>query len=667
MKSESIKQIMELRKKIRYHEHRYYILDDPEISDSKFDQLLNQLKMSEAANPEIVSPDSPTQRVGGSPLKGLDSIEHTVPMLSLDNAYSAEELLNVEKRMKEEAKDEFDGFVCELKIDGLSLALIFENGKLVRGVTRGDGLTGEDVTSNVKTIRSIPLHLNDSVRQNPIRVEVRGEVFLPLDSFKSINKERELNGDPLFANPRNAAAGSLRTLDPKVVSKRKLDFFVYQILVDGEVPGDHHSGNLNWLNKMRFKVNPHWKLCRSMIEVSEYCQNWEHMRDQLSYEIDGVVVKVNSIQLQKKLGETSKFPRWAIAYKFRSKKVKTVVRDIQVQVGRTGALTPVALLEPVELAGSIISRSTLHNEQEIRRLGLKIGDTVLIEKGGDVIPKVVGVLKDQRPEWTQDFQMPQECPVCKQSVHCSEGEVITRCINMACVAKTKHAILHFSSRKALRIEGLGGAVVSQLVDKGLVRDPADLYFLQLAELSELERMGRKSAFNLLSQIEMSKTRGLSKVIFGLGIRHVGERTANILANHFGSLRSFSEATRENLESIVEIGPIVAESISYFFSLSSNKQILSKLSQAGLILREKKSKISDNKFDGQQFVFTGKLSLFTREEITDLIEKQGGRVSNSISTRTDFVVVGEQAGSKLEKARKLDIAVLSESQFQKLFR
>ena len=666
MKSESIKQIMELRKKIRYHEHRYYVLDDPEISDSKFDQLLNQLKMSEAANPEIITPESPTQRVGGSPLKGLNSIEHTVPMLSLDNGYSVEDLLSLEKRMKEETRDEFDGFVCELKIDGLSLALTFENGKLVRGVTRGDGFTGEDVTSNVKTIRSIPLDLNDSVRQNPIRVEIRGEVFLPLDSFKAINKERELNGASLFANPRNAAAGSLRILDSKVVSKRKLDFFVYQILVDGEVPGDHHSGNLNWLNKMGFKVNSHWKLCRSMIEVSEYCQNWEHMRDQLSYEIDGVVVKVNSIQLQKRLGETSKFPRWAIAYKFQSKKVKTVVRDIQVQVGRTGALTPVALLEPVELAGSIISRSTLYNEQEINRLGLKIGDTVLIEKGGDVIPKVVKVLKDQRPELAQDFQMPQEWPVCKQSVHCPEGEVITRCINMACVAKTKHAILHFSSRKALRIEGLGEAVVSQLVDKGLVRDPADLYFLQLTELRELERMGHKSAFNLLSQIEMSKTRGLSKVIFGLGIRHVGERTAKILANHFGSLRSFSEATRENLESIVEIGPIVAESISYFFSLLSNKQILAKLSQVGLILTEKKSKISNNKFDGQQFVFTGKLSLFTREKAANLVEKQGGRVSNSISTMTNFVVVGDQAGGKLEKARKLDIAVLSESEFQKLF-
>ena len=665
MKSESVKQIMELREKIRYHEHRYYVLNDPKISDSKFDQLLNQLKMSEAANPEIITSDSPTQRVGGSPLKGLASVEHTIPMLSLDNAYSAEELLSLEKRVKEEAKGEFDGFVCELKIDGLSLALIFEDGTLVRGVTRGDGLTGEDVTANVKTIRSIPLHLNDSIRQNPIKVEIRGEVFLPLDFFKSINKERELNGEPFFANPRNAAAGSLRTLDPKIVSKRKLDFFVYQILVDGEVPENSHSENLNWLNKMGFKVNSHWKLCRSMVEVSEYCQNWEHMRDQLSYEIDGVVVKVNSIQLQKKLGETSKFPRWAIAYKFQSKKIKTVVKDIQVQVGRTGALTPVALLEPVELAGSTISRSTLHNEHEIRRLGLKIGDIVLIEKGGDVIPKVVKVLKDQRPEWTRDFQMPQECPVCKQVVHCSEGEVITRCVNMACVAKTKHSLLHFSSRKALRIEGLGEAVVNQLVEKCLVRDPADLYFLQLSELRELQRMGHKSALNLLSQIEMSKTRGLSKVIFGLGIRYVGERTANILTNHFGSLRSISEATREDLEAIVEIGPIVAESISYFFSLSSNKKILSKLCQAGLILKEKNFKISYDRFNGQQFVLTGKLSSFTREEVTDLIEQQGGRISSSVSTRTNFVVVGEQAGSKLEKARELDITVLSESEFQKL--
>ena len=665
IKAAPVEQIDQLRDRIRYHEHRYFVLDDPEIADRDFDELVRQLRQLEAAHPELVTPESPTQRVGGKPGEGLAAVALTLPMLSLDNAYAESELLDFDRRVQESAAGRQAGFVCELKIDGLSLALTFENGSLVRGVTRGDGLRGEDVTANVRTIRSVPLYVPALGRegQGRGRVEVRGEVFLPLGSFQELNRERELKGESLFANPRNAAAGTLRTLDPAVVAGRNLDFFVYQALVNGEVPRGDHSEVLQWLKQAGFKVNPHWKRCISVREVVDFCQVWETRREDLSYEIDGVVVKVDSILLQQDMGETSKFPRWAVAYKFRARQATTVVNDIQVQVGRTGALTPVALLEPVRLAGSTISRATLHNLDEISRLGIKIGDTVWVEKGGDVIPKVVKVVEHLRLPEARDFEIPRQCPVCQGKVCRVEDEAVLRCVNPACPAKIKASLLHFSSRKALRIEGLGEALVDQLLEKGLIQDPADLYKLKHEDLAGLDRMGDKSAQNLLEQIEASKKRTLGQVIFGLGIRHVGERTAVILAQYFGSLENLSKAPLETLESVFEVGPVVAEAIQQFFApQSGNQQIVEKLRSAGLNLEERHAEAAASDLQGQQVVLTGRLARLTREEASRLITRRGGRVTAAVSKKTAFVVAGEDAGGKLTKARQLGVNVMDETEF-----
>ena len=663
-KSSPKDKIDQLRDQIRYHEHRYYVLDDPEISDSEYDRLIRDLKELESKHPEFVSPDSPTQRVGGKPAEGFTAVEHASPMLSLDNAYSETELLDLDRRVRE-FSDSATEYVCELKIDGLSLSLIYEDGILTRGVTRGDGTRGEDVTVNVKTIRSLPLQLLAGAGRKYRRVEVRGEVFLPLTSFNAVNAEREENGDPRFANPRNAAAGTLRTLNPEVVSSRKLDLFVYQCFADGQIPSQRHSETLDWLKQAGFKVNPHWKRCGSIEEVVAYCREWGEKRDNLSYEIDGVVVKVDSIQLQQDMGATSKFPRWAVAYKFAARQATTQVRNILVQVGRTGALTPVADLEPVELAGSTISRATLHNEDEIRRLGLKIGDWVLIEKGGDVIPKVVKVLESRRPADARDFVMPERCPVCSGEVYRPEDEAVWRCANVSCPAKLKESLLHFSARKAMKIEGLGEALVDQLVDKGLVKDPADLYQLSLDTLTQLERMGKKSSLNLLAQIEESKRNDLSRVIFGLGIRHVGERTAQILAQHFGSMEALSQSAQEELEGVFEVGPIVAESIYQFFARTENLAVVNKLRAAGVNLSAKATVKRSAELQGKQFVLTGKLPTLSREQASALIEQHGGRVTASVSQKTDFVLAGEDAGSKLDKARALGIAVIDEPEFLRM--
>ena len=666
VESEVVDQIANLRVRIRYHEHRYYVLDDPEIADGEFDELVGQLQRLESAHPELVTPDSPTQRVGGNPAEGLVAVEHTLPMLSLDNAYGESELLDFDRRVREAATGGQTGFVCELKIDGLSLALTFENGSLVRGVTRGDGLRGEDVTANVRTIRSVPLYVPALRHQGQGgKVEVRGEVFLPLDAFRNLNREREKNGEPQFANPRNAAAGTLRTLDPGVVAGRNLDLFVYQALVDGQAPRRNHSEVLDWLKEAGFKVNPEWKRCGSVQEVMDFCQEWQDRRQALNYEIDGVVVKADSIVLQQDMGETSKFPRWAVACKFRAQQATTVVNDIQVQVGRTGALTPVAMLEPVRLAGSTISRATLHNLDEIARLGIKIGDTVWVEKGGDVIPKVVKVVENLRPEGALDFVPPPRCPVCQGEVSRSEDEAVLRCVNPACSAKIKASLLHFSSRKALRIEGLGEALVDQLLEKGLIQDPADLYALKHEDLAGLERMGDKSARNLLEQIEASKKRSLGQVIFGLGIRHVGERTAMVLANHFGTLENLSRAPLESLESVFEVGPVVAESIRQFFAQSGNQRIVEKLRMAGLSPEEKQAESAESDLQGQQVVLTGRLATLTREEAGRMIALRGGRVTSSVSRKTAFVVAGEDAGGKLAKARRLGIPVMDETEFLSL--
>lgn len=660
-------QIAELRERIRYHEHRYYVLDDPEITDGEFDEFIWQLRQLEAAHPELVTPDSPTQRVGGKPAEGQVAVEHTLPMLSLDNAYGKSELLDYDRRVRESAAGSRAGFVCELKIDGLSLALTFENGSLVRGVTRGDGLRGEDVTANVRTIRSVPLYVPalDRGAQGGGAVEVRGEVFLPLDSFQKLNREREENGEPPFANPRNAAAGTLRTLDPGVVAGRNLDIFVYQALVDGQVPRRNHSEVLDWLKEAGFKVNPCWKRCASVREVMDFCQLWEDRRQELNYEIDGVVVKVDSILLQQDMGATSKFPRWAVACKFRARQATTVVNDIQVQVGRTGALTPVALLKPVRLAGSTIRRATLHNLDEIARLGIKIGDTVWVEKGGDVIPKVVKVVENLRPPGARDFVMPQQCPICQGEVVRAEDEAVLRCLNLTCPAKVREALLHFCSRRALRIEGLGEALVDQLLKKELVRDPSDLYALKLEDLVGLERMGPKSAANLLAQIEASKQRELGRLVFGLGIRHVGERTAMVLARHFGALENLSGASLESLESVFEVGPVVAESIRQFFAQEGNRRLLDNLREAGLNPREESDESSTSDLQGQQVVLTGRLATLTREEAGRMIALRGGRVTSSVSRKTAFVVAGEDAGGKLAKARELGVRVIYEKEFLEL--
>jgi DNA ligase (NAD+) len=656
--------INELRERIRHHEHRYYVLDDPEISDAEFDQLLRELREWESKHPELLTPDSPTQRVGGKPAEGFPAVEHSSPMLSLDNAYSETELLDLDRRVRQFSHRGTD-YVCELKIDGLSLSLIYEEGVLKRGVTRGDGTRGEDVTANIKTIRSLPLRLKEVAGRKPHQIEVRGEVFLPLASFNAVNAEREENGEPRFANPRNAAAGTLRTLNPEVVASRKLDLFVYQCFVDGQIPCPRHSETLAWLQHAGFKVNPNWKRCSSIEEVVAYCHEWGEKRDSLSYEIDGVVVKVDSIRLQQDMGATSKFPRWAVAYKFAARQATTQVRNILVQVGRTGALTPVAGLEPVELAGSTISRATLHNEDEIRRLNLKIGDWVLIEKGGDVIPKVVKVLESRRPADARDFVMPLRCPVCSGEVYRPEGEAVWRCGNVSCPAKLKESLLHFAARKAMKIEGLGEALVDQLVDKGLVKDPADLYLLSLETLMQLERMGKKSSQNLLAQIDESKRNDLSRVIFGLGIRHVGERTAQILAQHFGSIEALSQASQETLEGIFEVGPVVAESIYHFFAQPENLAVVEKLRAAGVNLSAKAAVRRSGELQGKQFVLTGKLPTLSREQASALIEQHGGRVTASVSQKTDFVLACEDPGSKLDKARSLGIKVIDEPEFLKM--
>jgi len=659
--------IEKLRELIRHHEYQYYVLDDPEISDTQFDKLLRELQALEKEHPDWITPDSPTQRVGGKPTESLPTVVHTVPMLSLENAYSDVDLLDMDRRIADAAPSasSIPRYVCELKIDGLSTSLIYHNGTLLRGVTRGDGARGEDVTHNIRTIRSVPLRIKDPLFRHNSLLEIRGEVFFPIKAFMKLNEEREENGDPPFANPRNAAAGTLRTLDPQVVSSRNLDVFVYQCFAGSQVPFSTHSETLTWLKQAGFKINPHWQLCPTIQDVMQYCTEWESKRDRLPYEIDGVVIKVNSIQLQHDLGATAKFPRWAAAYKFPAREATTQVKDILVQVGRTGALTPVADLEPVELAGSTISRATLHNEAEIQRLGLKIGDFVLIEKGGDVIPKVVRVLESRRPPNARTFTLPDRCPVCSGKVYKPEGEAVWRCVNVRCPAKIKESLLHFASRKAMKIEGLGDALVDQLVDKKLVQDPADLYQLTLENLVPLERMGEKSSTNLLAQIGESKRNELSRVIFGLGIRHVGERTAQILARNFNSLDRLSHATIQELESVFEVGPVVAASIHRFFAQPENQLVLEKLKRAGVTIALSEAIRTSEAFAGKQFVLTGRLPTLSRESASALIQQHGGRVTTSVSKKTDFVLAGEEAGAKLDKATQLCVKIISEEDFCKM--
>jgi len=646
--------IEQLREQIREHEHRYYVLDQPLISDFEFDQLMRELQQLEHENPELITRDSPTQRVGGEPAKEFPTHQFSRPMLSLDNAYSEDELKDWTRRVVQLAKTEKVDYVAELKIDGLSVSLIYGNGLLSKAVTRGDGRTGEVVTGNVRTIRSIPLRLHEDVS-----VEIRGEIFLSLKAFRQLNDEREQAGESRFANPRNAAAGSLRQLDPSIAATRPLDFYGYSIFPTLPL----QSENLKWITKLGLKVNPHRKLCRSVEEILDFYRRWEEQRDDLDYEIDGVVVKVNSVEIQEKLGSTSKSPRWAIAVKFRARQATTKLLNIRVQVGRTGALTPVAVLEPVQLGGTTIRNATLHNEDEIERLGLQINDRVLLERGGDVIPKIVSVIEQAADR--RAFQMPSRCPVCGGEVYRPEGEAVRRCLSQTCPAKLKESLLHWASRKAMKIDGLGERLVDQLVEKSLVRDVSGLYRLSQEQLEGLERMGPKSAENLLRQIDASRSLEFWRLLFGLGIRHVGERTAQILAKHFGSMQRLQNASQEELEQVYEVGPKLAESIYRFLKQPENRELIEKLEAAGLPMKSDDFVPPEmaQVFEGKTFVLTGTLEGMTREEATSIIEHRGGRVSSSISKKTNFVLVGRDAGSKLDKARKLGVQILDEQQFR----
>src|SRR5713101_3126767 len=677
------KKIEALREKIRHHEYRYYVLDDPEISDADFDKLMNELKRLEAEHPALVTPDSPTQRVGGKPREGFVKAKHSSPMLSLDNAYSEDELRDWERRVHELTGRTDIEYFCELKLDGMSLALVYSDGRLERGITRGDGTTGEDVTSNVRTVRSIPLTIaKDKLKKAgiPADFEVRGEMLMPLAAFRKLNEERERQGLATFANPRNFTAGTVRQLEPSITAQRRMDFSAYMLLKDGRTYFDRQSKTMDTLELSGFKVNPNRKLAKNVSEVWRFIQSWESKRESLPYEIDGIVIKVDRTAWQRELGFTGKAPRWAIAYKYAARGGVTQIEDIVPQVGRTGKLTPVAWLKPVSIGGTTVSRATLHNMDEIERLGVKIGDYVEVERGGDVIPKVVKVadpedsritdeLKEARAQLALDrrgaqFQMPEHCPVCGGNVVRTPGEADHRCVNANCAAKLQGTILHFASRHVMDIDGLGDALVSQLTERGMVKNVADLYRLGKDDLLKLERMGDKSVQNVLDEIAASKKLPLERVIYGLGIRFVGERTAQFLAEHFGSLDAIMKASAEQLQEVNEVGPRIAESIVEFFSDEHNRQLVNDLRKAGLTLTgEKKEK--GTKLAGKTFVLTGTLARHSRDEAKKMIEDAGGRVSGSVSKKTDYVVAGSDAGSKLDKARELGVSVIGEEELEGL--
>jgi DNA ligase (NAD+) len=662
------KKIESLRDKIRHHESLYYVLDSPEISDAEFDKLMQQLKQLETEHPDLIASDSPTQRVGGKPREGFVKVPHSSPMLSLDNTYSEEELRAWERRVHELSGRSDVDYVCELKLDGMSLALIYENGKLVRGVTRGDGSVGEDVTLNVRTVRSIPLLIPAEKLKKagiPADFEVRGELLMPTASFKKINEEREREGLPTFANPRNFTAGTVRQLDSNITAQRRLDYFPYLLLRNGRTYFDRHSKTLGALDAAGFKVNQNRKLVSSMDEVWSFIQQWEAKRDSLPYEIDGIVVKVDRTTLQDELGFTGKAPRWAIAYKYAARAGITKLENVRWQVGRTGKLTPVAELVPVSIGGTMVRNATLHNMGEIERLGVKIGDWLQVERGGDVIPKVAKVVDDKdHPRGKDDIEVPDKCPVCGTKVMRTEGEVDYRCVNANCPAKLLGTILHFASRGVMNIDGMGDALVAQLTDRGLVKNVADIYKLTKENLLSLERMGEKSAQNILDEIEKSKRLPLDRVIYGLGIRFVGERTAEFLAEHFGSMDALEHASVEELQNVDEVGPRIAESIAEFFSIPANRKLVERLREAKLTLTGEK-KQRGTKLAGKTFVLTGTLPRFTRDEAKKMIEDAGGKVTGSVTRKTDYVVAGSDAGSKLDKARELGVAVIDEKQMEEL--
>ncbi len=662
------REIEKLREKIRYHEYLYYVKNEPEISDFEFDLLMRKLIALEEKYPQFKTPDSPSERVGGKVSDGFSSIRHEIPMMSLDNAYNFGELREFGNRLVRIFGHRNFTYVVEMKFDGLSLSLIYENEILTVGATRGDGISGEVVTQNVKTIRSIPLKLRYVNVEGAIdlkkKIEVRGEVILPKKHFEELNEIRKKEGLPPFANPRNAAAGTIRTLDSKVVASRKLDFYAYSLFVDGKVPFNTHFESLLFLELIGFKTSPLKKVCRNMKEVEAFIEEIGEIKENLDFEIDGAVIKVNEIELQKMAGSTAKFPRWAIAFKYPEEEAITKVVDIVVQVGRTGALTPVAILEPVFIGGSTVSRATLHNEDEIKRLDVRVGDYVVIKKAGEIIPKVVRVLKEKRNGELPLFNMPDRCPICGGLVVRDSGEAIYRCVSVSCPAKLKGSILHYASKKAMDINGLGESLVNQLVDKNIVKSIPDIYFMDFEVVSNLERMGKKSTENLFKEIEKSKNRELNRLIYGIGIRYVGEKTARILAEKFKSMDALMSATYDELVKIEEIGEIIARSVVDFFRDEKNRDMIDRLRAAGVNMMGVDEKV-DDKLKGLTFVFTGTLSSMTRDEAKEMVEKLGGKATNSVSKRTDYVVVGENPGSKYEKAKKLGVKVLNEKDFLKI--
>ena len=657
--------IEELHQSIWYHRKRYYVDNDPEISDAEYDTLERELRDLEETHPDLVRPDSPTRRVGAAPVEFLPTLRHALPMLSLDNTYSLEELREWEERLRRVLGDEAaveGGYACELKIDGVSLSLVYEQGSLVRAVTRGDGFQGEEVTAGARTIRSLLSRLLRPVEH----LEVRGEVFFPLEEFARVNRLREEAGEPPFANPRNAAAGTLRLLDPRLTAERRLDLFVWQVVeVRGvEMPGSH-SRSLDLARELGLKVNPEMRRAADLNEVERYCREMQEKRDRLEYEVDGCVIKLDSLLLQRRSGQTARAPRWAVAYKFPARQATTRLLAIEVQVGRTGALTPVAILEPVPLAGIIISRCTLHNEEEIRRKDVNIGDTVLIERGGDVIPKIVKVTRKADPPPENLFTWPECCPICGGELFKEEEEVISRCTNVSCPARLRESLLHFASRRAMGIEGLGEALVDQLLAKGMVEDFASLYHLELTALAALDRMAEKSASNLLEQIDKSRKADLARVIFALGIRFVGEKTAELLADAYPRMEDLMEAGEEQMQRVREVGPRVAAAIRQFFQQPRNQEVIARLRAANVLMKHAPRVRADAVFAGMTFALTGILPGLSREEATRIITSLGGKVSSSVSRKTSYVLAGSDPGSKLSRAEKLGVPVLDEKAFRAL--
>ena len=657
--SEQVRNRIErLVRELNEHSYRYYVLGATTVSDEEFDRLMGDLAELEAGHPDLVPPDSPTRRVGSDLSRSFPAVRHDVPMLSLDNTYSEADLIEFDARLRRELPGEDLVYLVELKVDGVALSLTYENGLLVRGVTRGDGLQGEDITRNVRTIRSIPLRLRASVE----RCEIRGEVYLTRENFDAINCEREQREEPLFANPRNTAAGSLKLQDPRLVAERNLSFFAHGLLTE-QPQHACHSESLNRIEGLGFAVNPEYRRCSSTEEIVAYWRTWDRDRESLAYEIDGIVAKIDDLAQQGRLGATAKSPRWAFACKFSARRVRTRLLKIAVQVGRTGVVTPVAELDPVLLAGSTVSRATLHNAEELERKDVREGDTVILEKGGDVIPKVVSVVESDRPSGAQPFVFPKACPVCNADLVKDESEVAIRCVNPRCPAQLKGSIRHFASRTAMDIEGLGDALVGQLVDTELIRDVGDLYNLKVGKVAELDRMAEKSARNLMNSLEQSKSRPFHNVLFALGIRHVGATVARTLADHFGSIDELRKASSKDIEAIHEIGGAIAESVHAFLNDGHNAAVIDKLRAAGLNLESEQTAVAGPKpLEGKIVVITGSLSRWGRQQAQDAVRSAGGKPTSSVSKKTDLVVAGENAGSKLEKAKELKIEILDEEGF-----